>query len=238
LQSKKRCYVFNSLKGKIDEGLRIMTPRSLAPREQGESKKRCATLTQEARAMSELKIPEDLQILAKQIVERIVTDTVRLQWVRTLADAFADKVDADDSPTEEDMLRDALNLALGDDIGCADEDDEDFRENTSVYWVEDKLSAYRAALEQDNAQLRADVERQEHVISVENAARVAAEAQVEALSKPICKEEFIRHLESPGIRGTWERLDAIIEDRANRIPAASAAQPQQDGNDHQQKATP
>jgi hypothetical protein len=79
--------------------------------------------------------------LAKEIVTRIVTDTITLQWIRNIADALSDKVDADDEPTEKTLLADALALALGDDIGCMDEDDEDFRERVCLYWLEDKLAA-------------------------------------------------------------------------------------------------
>lgn len=93
----------------------------------------------EARAQI-VKLSAPVSDLAKEIVTRIVTDTITLQWIRNIADALPDKVDADDSPTEQELLEDALALALGDDIGCMDEDDDDFRERVCLYWLEDKLT--------------------------------------------------------------------------------------------------
>jgi hypothetical protein len=89
------------------------------------------------------------------------------------------------------------------------------------------------------AELKASITRQEHVISVENAARVATEAKVEALSKPVSDEE----IEFKAV-DWWNAEGKIIDPDTEDVPwydkrgllaqiafcagFASAAQPQQE----------
>ena len=61
-----------------------------------------------------------------------------LQWTRNIEPLESDE-DAE-FPTEDELVLDALALALGDDTGCLNEEDEDFRERVDVLWLEDLLS--------------------------------------------------------------------------------------------------
>jgi hypothetical protein len=76
--------------------------------------------------------------MARNIIIRIVTNAIRLQWTRNIEPLESDE-DAE-FPTEDELVLDALALALGDDTGCLNEEDEDFRERVDVLWLEDLLS--------------------------------------------------------------------------------------------------
>lgn len=86
--------------------------------------------------------------LAREIVTRIVTNAITSIYVRNLDQG-------DELPTEEESVADGLAIALGDEIGCLSEDDEDFRERIDVLWLEDKLAASLKP-EPTGAQGRAD----------------------------------------------------------------------------------
>lgn len=80
---------------------------------------------------------------AREIITRIVTNCIGNMWTRNIEPLENDE--EADFPTEEELLIDALGLALGDDIGCLDEKDDDFRERVDLYWLEDKLAALAKA---------------------------------------------------------------------------------------------
>lgn len=75
---------------------------------------------------------------ARKIITRVVTNAVQSLWTRQI-EPLDDDPDAE-FPTEEELIIDALSLALGDDIGCLDEKDEDFRERIDLLWLEDLLA--------------------------------------------------------------------------------------------------
>lgn len=79
----------------------------------------------------------DIPLLARTIINRIVENAIRLQWTRNIEPVESDP-DAD-FPTEDELVVDALALALGDDTGCLSEEDEDFRERIDLLWLEDLL---------------------------------------------------------------------------------------------------
>jgi hypothetical protein len=77
-----------------------------------------------------------IEVLAREIVSRIVRNTIGATWTRNIEELQ----DSDaEFPTEEELIIDALSLALGDDIGCLDPNDDDFRERVDVLWLEDLL---------------------------------------------------------------------------------------------------
>lgn len=86
--------------------------------------------------------------LAREIVTRIVTNAITSIYVRNLDQG-------DELPTEEESVADGLAIALGDEIGCLSEDDDDFRERIDVLWLEDRLAASLKP-EPTGAQGRAD----------------------------------------------------------------------------------
>lgn len=79
--------------------------------------------------------------LARAITERIVTNAISGQWTRNISEAEDSAVVF---PTEEILVKDALALAFGDDIGCLDEEDDDFRDKIDLYWLEDQLEKISA----------------------------------------------------------------------------------------------
>jgi hypothetical protein len=91
--------------------------------------------------MSERETKPDL---AKEIVTRIVTNTIGFMWTRNL-ETLRDDPD-EIFPTEEELLQDALGLALGEDIGCLDPEDEDFADRIDLLWVRAQLAAKDAVI--------------------------------------------------------------------------------------------
>jgi hypothetical protein len=75
--------------------------------------------------------------LAEKIIRRVVTSTISSMWTRNIEPLESDP-DAE-FPTEDELVIDALALALGEDIGCLDEKDDDFRERIDLLWLEDQL---------------------------------------------------------------------------------------------------
>lgn len=99
---------------------------------------------------------KDAALLAREIVTRIVTNAITSTYVRNLDNR-------DELPTEEELVDDGLAIALGDEIGCLSEEDDDFRERIDVLWLEDKLAAVLpsepstpGSTENDGAQGRTD----------------------------------------------------------------------------------
>ena len=88
----------------------------------------------------------DVRGIATEIVTRLVENTISRQWIRNINDA-----DAEGVLKEEHLLGDALALALGEDIGCLDERDDDFREAIDLFWLEDKLGEVFSHAERDLA---------------------------------------------------------------------------------------
>ena len=80
---------------------------------------------------------EHLKTIATEITRRLVERSVRLQFTRH---SMEGAVDTDDVEfIENDMVDDALNIALGDDTGCLS--DEDLTpENIDVLFVQGKLA--------------------------------------------------------------------------------------------------
>jgi hypothetical protein len=76
-----------------------------------------------------------LKTLATSITERLVENTIRAQFTR----ASLDHPDPDDPLNEDDMVRDALGVALGEDTGCLG-DEEITAENIDVLFVEQELA--------------------------------------------------------------------------------------------------
>jgi hypothetical protein len=79
-----------------------------------------------------------LRVTATEITKRIVERAVRLQFTRCSLDTINT---GDDPLDEDDMVRDAINLALGDDTGCLS--DEDLTaENIDLLFVEQQLAKF------------------------------------------------------------------------------------------------
>ncbi|WP_433970201.1 hypothetical protein [Tunturiibacter gelidiferens] len=77
--------------------------------------------------------------LAKEIVSRLVRSTIGTSWTRNIEPLDGDP-DAE-FPTEQDLMTDAMNLAMGEDTGCRSKEDSNFRESVDVLWLEDLLKA-------------------------------------------------------------------------------------------------
>lgn len=75
--------------------------------------------------------------LSRDVVTRIVTTAIECQWTRNL-EQFLDGCAFDESPTKQELLDDALSLALGEDTGCLGE--EDLEEHVDVLWLQRKLA--------------------------------------------------------------------------------------------------
>jgi hypothetical protein len=105
--------------------------------------------------MSEPVIPERWEREAKEIVTRIVTNAIAGQWTRNL-ELWVEGCTEEEAPTEQQLMDDALSLALGYDTGCLD--DEEFDERVDALWLGRKLSAWGAA-EAKVAELESEVTR-------------------------------------------------------------------------------
>ncbi|KAA6459678.1 hypothetical protein DYQ86_16295 [Acidobacteria bacterium AB60] len=84
---------------------------------------------------------------AEEITRRLVDRAVRAQFTRNDL--------GDDLFNEDDMARDALNLALGDDTGCLG-DDEMTAENIDVLFVDQQISASTDPLRKRIAELESE----------------------------------------------------------------------------------
>lgn len=84
--------------------------------------------------------PVTARQLAEQITRRLVENAIRLQFTRNDLALVAKADDDDPALDENEMVNDALNLALGDDTGCLS-DEELNAENIDVLWVEQLMTA-------------------------------------------------------------------------------------------------
>jgi hypothetical protein len=78
--------------------------------------------------------------LAEQIVRRVVTNVIEAQWTRHLEEALREAAaNGDALPVgKEELLQDALAVALGEDAGCLDE--EELIESVDLLWVRELLA--------------------------------------------------------------------------------------------------
>jgi hypothetical protein len=122
-------------------------------------------------AISQFERPE--QKLAKEIVSRLVRNTIGASWTRNIEPLNGDP--EAEFPSEQDLMNDAMNLALGEDTGCLSEDDSDFRERVDVLWLEDLL---KSALQPKHAgeptgavdlMSMSEIDRMAHCLAYENA---------------------------------------------------------------------
>ena len=103
----------------------------------GEEKKRMLAALASLDAPPKGQMP-NAKALAESIIKRVVENAIRCQWTRNIKPLESDP-DAE-FPTEDELVIDALALALGEDTGCLSEEDDDFRERVDVLWLEDLLS--------------------------------------------------------------------------------------------------
>lgn len=150
-------------------------------------------------------VPDDLAV---RIVKRIVGNTVGAQWTRNI-----EPLQDEDSefPTEEELLSDALALALGDDIGCLDEQDEDFSEKIDVLWVRKHIVALEQSLRESKKTYEVNLQTQkandEQLIDFEKGRADKAEAENQTL-----RELVISLRTSIGeIRGGWIPRGQLLE---------------------------
>ncbi len=71
-----------------------------------------------------------------------MTAVVECQWTRTLGEFFEGS-SLDEAPTKQELLDDALALALGEDTGCLGE--EELADHVEVMWLQGKLTELLAA---------------------------------------------------------------------------------------------
>lgn len=76
--------------------------------------------------------PDHLKNLATAITKRLVENAIRLQFSRNDLESCQEEV------TEDEMVQDALNLALGEDTGCLGEEEINAT-NIDVLFVEEIL---------------------------------------------------------------------------------------------------
>jgi len=97
-----------------------------------------------------------------------------MSWTRNIEPLNGDS--EAEFPTEQDLITDAMNLAMGEDIGCLSEEDSDFREIIDVLWLEDLLkSALQTAHVEESTRAPTDlmsmseIDRMAHCLAYEHA---------------------------------------------------------------------